>query len=379
MRVSDLYDGGMRYQARDNVKNAAFDRANGSLSGDEYTGERNALSDRTPKPNVVRIEVLPSSVRREYLGSFYSIFDRVRAAVTNANAGADAYLPFYGIMTEGANPSFGVTAEWGNRSEGGFAGAVQLLREMASPVTALADKTGIGRTLNQVGTAALTNVDAARRTALHVAEQAGIMSNGVGTSTLKSFKKGNINLSYDIKVQWYLPEQEIPCMVGVERLVRMTYLRATEKGIAENIRQLMTDVATTGQNELASAGYDLPASAAGAVAGASGSDFAKSAADTIDKFTGNLWGTHYTIAPLPVRLCIGHTLDLQPMVITNVNFETSSEQFISEVCGAHLPLWVKASIKLEPWLIPSPGQQYMSFLGHEMFGKYAGKDKGGKK
>ena len=67
------------------------------------------------------------------------------------------------------------------------------------------------------------------------------------------------------------------------------------------------------------------------------------------------------------------------MVITNVNFETSSEQFISEICGAHLPLWVKASIKLEPWLIPSPGQQYMSFLGHEMFGKYAGKDKGGKK
>lgn len=374
MKYDDLYDGGLRYQARDNVKNAADSKDNTGV------GEKTALSTSVPKPNVVRIEVLPASVRREYLGSFYSVFDRVRTAVANANASEDTYLPFYGIMTEGGEKSIHVKADWGKVTEGGFSGAVQLLKGIVSPVTQakwvqdLAKNTLPGQAVTQAAKIG----EAARVSTLNLAEQAGIMASGVGTSTLKSFKAGEIELNHTVTVQWYMPEQEIQCMVGIERLFKMAYLRATNKGMAENIRQLMSDVSKAGKAELDNSGHDTLGSIVGGLSNAAESDTTKKAVGSIDKYTGDFWGTHYTTAPLPVRLTIGHALDIQPMVITNVDISMSDEQFISTICGAHLPMMVTAKIQLSPWLIPSPGQQYMAFLGHEMFGKYSttGKKRG---
>jgi hypothetical protein len=370
MNVQDLYDSGKRYQARRNVENADKNADN------DY--EKGALSSGTPKPNVVRIEVLPASVRREYLGSFYSVFDRTRAAVANMH-GKDTYLPFFGIMKSAGDPSFKIDAKWEKTKAGGFTGALQLLRQTASPFTNTLNAVGLGGVTSAVNGAVggvVDKVENVKASALNLAAQAGIMSDGVGTSTLKSFNSANVELDYDIQVQWYMPEQEIPAMVGIERLIKMTYLRGTGKGIGSTVQDLMKNVTSEASSMLGGGNSDSTiknglAAVANAANSAVSSEAANKVTDIIDTVSDpNLWGTHYTTAPLPVRLCIGHTIDVQPMVITYVNFTTSTEQFLSTICGAHLPVTVTAQIKLTPWMIPSPDQQYFSFLGHEMFGSW---------
>lgn len=89
---------------------------------------------------------------------------------------------------------------------------------------------------------------------------------------------------------------------------------------------------------------------------------AVSAYNSINTF----FGGEITANPLPVRISIGHYLDIEPVVLKSVRITCSREQFISSD-GTHLPIWVTAEVNFTYWMQPGPTKDFMSFLGNEMF------------
>lgn len=92
---------------------------------------------------------------------------------------------------------------------------------------------------------------------------------------------------------------------------------------------------------------------------------AVSAYNSINTF----FGGEITANPLPVRITIGHYLDLEPVILTSVKITASKEQFISKD-GTHLPLWVSADVNFDYWMQPGPTKDFMSFLGSEVFDEW---------
>jgi hypothetical protein len=81
------------------------------------------------------------------------------------------------------------------------------------------------------------------------------------------------------------------------------------------------------------------------------------------------FGGEITANPLPVRVSIGHYLDLEPMVIESVKFMASNEQFISKD-GTHLPIFITAEVQVSYWMQPGPTKDFISILGNEVFGQF---------
>ena len=81
------------------------------------------------------------------------------------------------------------------------------------------------------------------------------------------------------------------------------------------------------------------------------------------------FGGEIVANPLPVRVSIGHYLDLEPMVIDKVKISTSNEQFIS-ADGTHLPVFVNADVNVSYWMQPGPTKDFISILGNEVFGQF---------
>ncbi len=75
--------------------------------------------------------------------------------------------------------------------------------------------------------------------------------------------------------------------------------------------------------------------------------------------------------PFPVRLTLGHILDIEPVVIESVTFHSSKEQFISED-GTHIPLYITADIKFGMWMTPDPKKGFVRWMGDDVFnsGRY---------
>ena len=92
---------------------------------------------------------------------------------------------------------------------------------------------------------------------------------------------------------------------------------------------------------------------------------AVSAYNSINTF----FGGEITANPLPVRISVGHYLDLEPVVLTDVKISASTEQFISKD-GTHLPIWVSADVNFDYWMQPGPTKDFMSFLGSEVFDEW---------
>lgn len=308
-----------------------------------YTVEQ-PLSSAVPKPNVVRIEVLPAYVRRKYLGSVYGAFDRIRSAMINGNAGPDTFLPFYGILSGTSNPSMELRAEWQKVNKGGFGGLVDMLKtttELRPFGIGTIAIPGLDRSASQL----VGDVGNAANIGDRMLQMAGLDSNSTGTSTVKNFKSADFTITIPITVKWYMPEQEIQCAIGIRRLMRMAYLRDAKGGSDKSILGVVNDAVKTmtKNNDMGVVG-----------------DFIANPEEA--------FGTHYSLIPLPVRVSIGHTIDVQPMVITDVKIECSDEQFISTICGAHLPVNVTATITVDKWMNVAPSQEWLSMLGIEQFG-----------
>lgn len=92
----------------------------------------------------------------------------------------------------------------------------------------------------------------------------------------------------------------------------------------------------------------------------------------------SFFGGNITVNPFPVRVTIGHILDIEPVVIEKVTFHASKEQFISED-GTHIPLYITADIQFGMWMTPDPKKGFIRWMGDDVFnsGRYLRNGKAG--
>lgn len=77
-------------------------------------------------------------------------------------------------------------------------------------------------------------------------------------------------------------------------------------------------------------------------------------------------GANFVLVPNPVRVTIGNVLDIEPMVIENVKITPSEELFINSI-GASIPVTMKVSVSLKPWLTPGPNHDFIHLIGDNLF------------
>lgn len=93
----------------------------------------------------------------------------------------------------------------------------------------------------------------------------------------------------------------------------------------------------------------------------------------------SFFGGNITVSPFPVRITLGHILDIEPAVIKSVKFDASEEQFISED-GTHIPLYISAEISFGMWMTPDPKKGFIRWMGDDVFnsGRFPSSAKSGK-
>lgn len=375
------------------------------------------MSKRLPKPNVCRIEVLDGAARRAYMGGIQKSIDAFRETMLDAiskDSGYDMYEPFYGILNAdtGNGPSIDVSASWqppsGNKS--GFARMSTLLTGGGGNAGLLGAIPGVGATISSAANTALGAIEGVAQMGM---ELSGVNNQCTGSMTIKKFSGATIGASLPLKFQWYLPEQEDMCRLSIKRLIMMTYVRPMDmRGydivnaminglmsaggqLADGAKDLMKKLSdsnyskadepaktpdanqTTASN--GGGGYKDGNSTASNSSSASESGAWKTIKESAKIVVGSgvdiynslntFFGGEIVANPLPVRVSIGHYLDLEPMVIDKVKISTSNEQFIS-ADGTHLPVFVNADVTVSYWMQPGPTKDFISILGNEVFGQF---------
>jgi hypothetical protein len=369
-----------------------------------HSDKNSHMSRRLPKPNVCRIEVLDGAARRSYMGGFQKSIDVFRTEMLEAIANDsqyDLYEPFYGILKAdtGNGPSFSVNATWTNsngQNKSGFA-------RMNTILTGGGGNGGLLGVVPFAGNYLSTNANKVLNTAETFAqmgmELSGVSNQFTGSMTIKKFGGANIEADLPLNFQWYLPEQEDMCRQSIRRLVMMTYVRPMDMEGYDIVNKMISGFMAAGDTMLEGAKEMLNNAGLGGAA-ATVSDAANTAvnfvsgivnpvtsSETVQSIGSTLketmkaaagvgvdtynsintfFGGEITANPLPVRVSIGHYLDLEPMVINRVNFRASNEQFVS-ADGTHLPVFIDAEVKVSYWMQPGPTKDFLSILGTEVF------------
>ena len=326
-----------------------------------------------PKPNILRIEVLSADARQAFLGGFHKILDKVKYVIMKQLADGEGYKPFYGFISSTTLPNLSVTANYQKPDKTGFDQFTSMIPFAGKPINEATK--GIRDTANSIITAA------------------GLDSTSTGSSTIQTFKGATLAEGFIIDCIWYMPEQEDLFRVSIKRLLQLAYVRnvtLTQGNIkaaltsavstaltqivsvsAATIKDLKTDFAIS-TNESASTddatsttpviNFPDAVESMGSVLATATSAVATVAVD-IDTF----FGGNFTLAPLPVRVSVGHIYDLEPMVISNVTLHPSTETFQNSI-GAHIPIFMSAKIQFKYWMNPGPNNKCISIIGDEMFG-----------
>jgi hypothetical protein len=342
------------------------------------------LSSLLPRPNIVRIEVLDGNSRDRFLKSqtstgdgtnIYSITNEMRkstiGSVYTGNRAKEKV--FYGFLDPKTDSTFNLTSEWSDSSMGGdVGGAIKKV---------IANAPGIGDMVNTGINIGSSFNEIANRTL-------GLNTTATGAATMQEFK-GVKTSEFNVSCIWYLPEQEKLANFSLKVLYRMLYPTqiAQDKvgkmvgDAVSNIvdrsipiaQQAVTEGLTTaGADGLAAiippppppnADGNSPPSTVASVIGKGAS-----AVSGVTTAVNNFFGQNTTINPLPVRVCIGQHIDLEPLVIKGVSTKFSKETFISEINGRHLPLYAWTTINFGFWLTPTPNMEFASILGSEIFG-----------
>lgn len=375
-------------------------------------------SPNLPNPNVIRIEVLSPSARAQYLNSgIYAMANRFQQALKESFI--DGIQPFYGFFdpekTQGIE--FAVHASWDKNSSHGFGEVAGIMKK----VTGAVSKVPVVGSVGKLGTGVIQGAEAIDAVAKDMANIAGIDTNSTGACTMKDFSGVDFKFNKKVVCSWYLPEQENMARLSISRLIKLAYVRhmnmdnkdvvgaltkaASEMMAGPEWRSMTSTISQMG-SEIMSApvvgetmgdlghminGLRLTAEENGLLPS---SDTTKVIADVAKQIANggfdamiklnSFFGGNLTMNPFPVRLTMGHILDIEPVVITNVQFSSSKEQFITED-GTHVPLWITASIDFDMWMIPDPKKGFIRWMGDDVFngGSYpssakAGKNSGGK-
>ena len=370
-------------------------------------------SPNLPNPNVIRIEVLSPSARAQYLNSgIYAMANRFQQALKESFI--DGIQPFYGFFdpekTQGVE--FAVHASWDKNSNHGFGEVAGIMKK----VTGAVSKVPVVGSVGKLGTGVIQGAEAIDAVAKDMANLAGIDTNSTGACTMKDFSGVDFKFSKKVVCSWYLPEQENMARLSISRLIKLAYVRhmnmdnkdvvgALTKAASEMMAgpewQSMTSTISQMGSEIMSApvvgetlgdlghminGLRLTAEENGLLPSSDTTkvivDVAKQIAnggiDAMIKLN-SFFGGNLTMNPFPVRLTMGHILDIEPVVITDVQFSSSKEQFITED-GTHVPLWITATIGFEMWMIPDPKKGFIRWMGDDVFngGSYPSSAKAGK-
>lgn len=375
-------------------------------------------SPNLPNPNVIRIEVLSPSARAQYLNSgIYAMANRFQQALKESFI--DGIQPFYGFFdpekTQGIE--FAVHASWDKNSNHGFGEVAGIMKK----VTGAVSKVPVVGSVGKLGTGVIQGAEVIDAVAKDMANIAGIDTNSTGACTMKDFSGVDFKFNKKVVCSWYLPEQENMARLSISRLIKLAYVRhmnmdnkdvvgALTKAASEMMAgpewQSMTSTISQMGSEIMSApvvgetmgdlghmfnGLRLTAEENGLLPSSDTTkvicDVAKQIAnggiDAMIKLN-SFFGGNLTMNPFPVRLTMGHILDIEPVVITDVQFSSSKEQFITED-GTHVPLWITASINFDMWMIPDPKKGFIRWMGDDVFngGSYpssakVGKNSGGK-
>jgi hypothetical protein len=372
------------------------------------------MSEHLPKPNVCRIEVLDGAARRSYMGGFQGTLDCFKETMLDAIARGkyDMYEPFYGILDNAANgsgPSFEVKADWKTKSgnKSGFS-------RMSSILTGTGGRSGLLGVIpglsgvNSLANGALNSIEQVATAGMQLS---GVNNNCTGSMTIKDFAGATIDATLPLKFQWYMPEQEDMCRMSLKRLIMMTYVRPMDLEAYDIVNAMIDGILNSGENlqpvltQLKNYAYDkLVPDSLKSDAGntnttatttsykdgknSNGStnegDLLSSAIDVSKKLVSTgidaynsintFFGGEITANPLPVRVSIGHYLDLEPMVINSVKIYASTEQFISKD-GTHLPIFMNADVNVSYWMQPGPTKDFISILGNEVFEQFIDRSK----
>lgn len=356
------------YGSSSNSRNSKFNRYKIRTTVDEKgkTAELSNRSNKLPKPNIIRIEAIGHDARARFLGGYVNAMDSYRS---NLQDKAGVVKPFYGFI-DPTELKFTVEDSWQQDPDAcGFG----MLKKVASKAVSLgtsvagaisgtlgAETRGIVNTSKDAVGAAYTLSTEGTFMGTDIYERVGINNKYSGTASLKKLSGVNLRLQLPIKCKWYMPEQGDLCRMSISRLMKLAYVREPSS---------QNDII----NAFNGAVQSTTASAASAISGTLGkmanSSFVSKAmyeAGAASTTFNEVMGAHFTINPSPVRVSVGHILDIEPCVISNVSISSSKEQFVGPD-GAHIPLFVTAEITIDFWMNPSPSTDFFQFMGDEMF------------
>ena len=371
-------------------------------------------SEKLPNPNVIRIEVLSPSAKAAYLnGGLYAMTNRFQQALMESMLYDDATKPFYGFFDpeETAGVTFGITASW-ERGKHGFGEVAGVLKDVTGAVSGIPVVGGVGKVAGKIIGAAEKIGEYSKK----LANTAGLNTESTGACTMRDFKSATFDFSKTVKCKWYMPEQEYMARLSISRLLTLTFLRSANmddkdvlgkltsaiseltssqewentmssissigNGASEMIGDISNAVSGTwGLNEKAEAAKNAlaPSEDTKSLAGDVMKQIVNGGTDILMK-VNSFFGGNITVNPFPVRVTIGHILDIEPVVIEKVTFHASKEQFISED-GTHIPLYITADIQFGMWMTPDPKKGFIRWMGDDVFnsGRYLRSAKADKK
>ena len=310
-----------------------------------------------PNPNVVRIEVLSPMARKRYLGMFFGELELLRTTLVEQLMPDDANRPFYAIFDpqQTGDIGFDLRSNWEPRGDATFAGLAKTLEKLPGVgflATRAADVSG---TINKL------------------MSRVGIDNTSTGTGTLKSFSKADLQFNKNVRCSWYMPEMEAQARVSIARLLKIAYVRNFDQNKnGDYVQKIATALKTVAKDikegmkkrEVGGTVVDWGTTGLGALAKSAG--FGINQVIQFGLKANETFGGSITFAPFPVRLTLGHILDIEPLVITNVQLTGSKEQFMTED-GSNIPIFVNANIQFETWLTPDPNKGFIRWLGDDVF------------
>lgn len=315
----------------------------------ERNFEGRGLDGRFPKANILRIEVLSGTARQRYLGGLQRDVDiSVRIPLENKdkNTNNKNDKVFYGFIQNTSGQGYGLSAAWDTAATGG--GVL-----------------GTAKALIERGTSAISNsgVKVAESVSEIAQELTGINANVTGSSSLKRYTGSSLTQDFTVKCGWYLPEQFKLCVHSLRILHKMIYPRKVDD---ENFAKNLTTVLNTSTNN----GDGVIANIANIISNI-GDPLIPDGLTTsaIDAFVSvnKYFGRELAYDPLPVRVCVGQYMDMEPLVITGMDVSFSKETYINTT-GRHVPITCSVTIKFKFWMNPSPDLNFLSLCGEEMFG-----------
>lgn len=339
------------------------------------------LRSATPFPNIIRIEQLAGPARNRYSSGFNNLIDGLHSVAEAGRIGGIRDEVFYGFVKTPPD-SQKIRIGWQNR--GGVGEVLSTLGGMAGGVTGAItspDPKGLGAKIVETANAGASGASALiKGTGDLMAQLGGINAGIVGQNTIKRVRDVSME-SFSVTCSWYLPEQYALFCKGIRSLFRIAYPNEVNLGNAltadlkAKFSYGLTDINGVNTNSSGPEKNDVVQSeSSGSMLGDAWNALVDAGGDLISglansaQWVATKFGATFSVDPSPVRVTIGQSWDLEPLVITNLTIKPSKETFIEPTTHAHLPITVEATISLDYWITPRAGQENMSIAGQEIFG-----------